>query len=249
MADLVAGFSVVYSSAAARHSRLARRASASYEHFDRRGLYLVTLTYRPGVEPRQSDITDARKLYLSRFKAAHPSSPVPRILWVRELTRAGNLHYHLVISSDFSPGFWDDSGIWPHGMTRCDTCTRDGRNVVAGYLLKYATKVDTKTMGGVWKSWRAYGFSGFSMSVKRSISYALLPYWARCAFVESDFLSVAKRTLVTGYRLCSGWSALAARVFEGRALDRTEVVMSWQGYCPVGYGHLAFQRLHPGVAV
>jgi len=207
-----------------RTKRLKHRARHTQTFWNHPKTWLVTLTYKPGQTPDKKQWTDARLRFRKWYKRVHCTEVEPKILWVRELTKKGVLHYHAVVNGLY-PGKWDKTGVWPHGMSqtklgRGDTCT--------AYLLKYASKIDSK-LTGEFRNWRMYGFTGLSQYERRSISYQLLPEWIRTTYKLSDIRSPSARVLNNGQRLQSGWtyggSAFAATL--GRGFDS----IVFLGYC------------------
>jgi len=127
-----------------RHRRIRRMRRCVIAHADtvrdlpgfRHQALLVTLTYRPDAGWDSKQV--ARYVDLTRKHLARRGVEL-RYQWVIELTRKGRPHYHLL--------FWvphgtripkpDESGHWPHGLTRVEVARRP-----VGYLVKYATKGD-----------------------------------------------------------------------------------------------------------
>ncbi|MEO5355315.1 MAG: hypothetical protein H7835_19175 [Magnetococcus sp. XQGC-1] len=158
------------------------------------------------------------------YKAVHCGKNAPKVLWVRELTKAGKLHYHAVINGEY-PGKWDALGIWPHGMSQVkkgegDTCT--------AYLLKYASKLDSKLTAD-FKHWRLYGFVGLSQEQRRTISYQMLPEWIRSTFPLEKIKSPSARLLHDGRKLQSGWTYGGASFAAGLPRGFDSIV--YVGYC------------------
>lgn len=80
-----------------------------------------------------------------------------RYVWVAELQKRGVLHYHAVF---FLPAGVimpraDKRGWWPHGMTNTLKATAP-----VAYLMKYASKADSKSIGGFPRGSRIYGIGG-----------------------------------------------------------------------------------------
>lgn len=209
-----------------RMKRLKHRARHTQAYWTEKKTYLVTLTYRPGRLPLKDDWSLSMQRFRKWYKSAHCGKNPPKVLWVRELTKRGALHYHAVINGCY-PGKWDKLGIWPHGMTQVkegkgDTCT--------AYLLKYASKLDSKLTGD-FKHWRLYGFTGLTQEQRRTVSYQMLPEWIRYTYTLDKIASPSARTLKTGQRLQSGWT------YGGSAyasmLPRGFDSLVFLGYCVV----------------
>ncbi|VTU36348.1 hypothetical protein E5CHR_04295 [Variovorax sp. PBL-E5] len=127
---------------------------------------MVTNTYRFGNEqwkPRHiSDYIRAVRLW---FAKRCPGQRL-RYTWVAEIQdgkhRAdgqgrGVIHYHAIFF--LPPGvrmpFADKKGWWPHGSTNTKKADKP-----IGYLMKYASKPDSKTIGGFPRGARIYGIGG-----------------------------------------------------------------------------------------
>lgn len=80
-----------------------------------------------------------------------------RYVWVAELQKRGVLHYHAVffLPAGVSMPRADKRGWWPHGMTNTLKATAP-----VAYLMKYASKVESKTIGGFPRGARIYGIGG-----------------------------------------------------------------------------------------
>lgn len=130
---------------------------------------MVTLTYagtNADWSPRHisSFLDHCRKHMKSR-------GHVFRYVWVAELQRRGVIHYHVAVW--LPPGLRlpkpDDSGWWPHGITRIEFA----RNAVP-YLLKYLSKDASKSFGSYPPGARLYGVGGLSAdaaNTRRWLSY------------------------------------------------------------------------------
>lgn len=141
-------------------------------------------------------------------------------VWVAELQQRGALHYHVVIwlPKGLTLPKPDKQGWWPHGHTRIEWA----RNPI-GYLIKYASKFDTKH--SLPKSTRLHGAGGFTATAKKIRRWLNLPTWLkRLAGVGSAFVRVKGSGLVerdTGVCMqspwrvsCSGGRVTATQVFE-----------------------------------
>lgn len=80
-----------------------------------------------------------------------------RYVWVAELQKRGVLHYHAVFFLPAGVGMprADKRGWWPHGMTNTLKATAP-----VAYLMKYASKADSKSIGGFPHGSRIYGVGG-----------------------------------------------------------------------------------------
>lgn len=143
--------------------------------------WMVTLTYRPGVQWRSDHLSEALQ------KCRHWTRKKGfafRYVWIGETQdgerRAdgvgrGVIHYHVVLWLPVgvrAPHF-DSRGWWPHGMTRKDPppSTRVANPV--GYLLHYLKK--DKDLSRMPKGARAYGVGGLDLSLRRCARWLRLP--------------------------------------------------------------------------
>lgn len=99
-----------------------------------------------------------------------------RYVWVAELQQRGALHYHVLL--------WlprglclpkpDKQGWWPHGSTRIEWARKP-----AGYLAKYASKLDSKVGIGFPPGARLHGKGGLEDFGRSVAQWFNLPTWAR----------------------------------------------------------------------
>lgn len=163
-----------------------------------RTAWMVTLTYRPGVDWDGSHLRFAFK----RFRNWSRSCGGARYLWVAELQQRGAVHYHLI--AWLPPGVvmpkWDISGWWPHGMTRSEQLLTG-----IGYVLKYLSKVSH--FHKFPKGLRLCGSGGFSSEARAVRSWKNLPQWARDTFGVGEVTRRACGLVVraTGEILESPW--------------------------------------------
>lgn len=147
--------------------------------------WMVTFTYRPGVDWSAKHVSEAlRSFYHWCKKHGHAS----RYVWIAEIQdgkrRADGvgrqvIHYHAVVwlpAGVRCPHF-DRRGWWPHGMTRTDPPVQ-AKNPV-GYLLAYLKK--DKELSAMPKGARAYGVGGLDHAMRRARRWLGLP-----AFVQGN---------------------------------------------------------------
>lgn len=175
--------------------------------------WMVTFTYRDGVQWRPEHVADA--LRCMRKWCAKKGIPF-RYVWVIEphegKRRADGVartddqgravpHYHCVVWLPVRvrcPHF-DNRGWWPHGMTRADPPVPEQVRNPVGYLLHYLKK--DKDLSGMPKGARAYGVGGLDYSLRRARRWLGLP-----AFVQgnSDIGDDWKRAVGGGWISPSG---------------------------------------------
>lgn len=172
---------------------------------------MLTLTYRDvdGFCPRHvSELLNRIRGWLERRgRKLH-------YVWVAELQQRGALHYHIVIwlPKGLTLPKPDKQGWWPHGHTRIEWA----RNPI-GYLIKYASKLDTKHE--LPKGARLHGSGGIDQTGKQIRRWVNLPTWLKsiagvnCAFVRIKGSGLVERA--TGVCMPSPWrvSCHAGRVF------------------------------------
>jgi hypothetical protein len=131
----------------------------------------VTLTYRPGVDWQARHVTELCKHVRHWLERRGHRA---RYEWVAELTKAGAVHYHLIV--------WVPNGLtlpkpdkqrwWPHGLTRIETARRP-----VGYLAKYVSK--SSDANSFPRGLRLHGRGGLDDEGRRVVAWWLLPRYVR----------------------------------------------------------------------
>lgn len=134
---------------------------------------MLTLTYREvgAWSPRHiSELLQRARVWLHRR-----GFPL-RYVWVGELQQRGALHYHVVIwlPRGLTLPKPDKQGWWPHGSTRIEWARKP-----AGYLAKYASKLDSKVGLGFPRGARLHGRGGLEAFGRAVAQWFNLPQWAR----------------------------------------------------------------------
>jgi len=135
--------------------------------------FMVTLTYREGVEWRPRHLSACRKLLAQWLK----KRGIPcRYVWVAELQKRGAVHYHLALflPPDVYLPSADLAGWWPHGSTR----TERARAAVP-YLMKYLSKGSPAEALQLPQGARMYGVGGLEHSLRRARRWLGLPGFVR----------------------------------------------------------------------
>lgn len=174
--------------------------------------YMVTLTYRPGVEWGPYHISNCLGCYRNWAKE---NGFFLRYVWVAEIqaNRYQNgallgecVHYHLLIwvpAHLYCPKP-DKVGFWGHGMTQ----TVVARKPVS-YLTKYATKGKDVFFP---KGLRTHGAGGLSATSRLERTWWSLPRWVRILFDQSAIPRRQKGggfiSRASGVVLKSIWSVL-----------------------------------------
>ena len=178
---------------------------------------LLTLTYHKvdGFRPRHiSQLFNHIRNWIGRRGYAF------HFVWVAELQQRGALHYHVIVwlPRGLTLPKPDKQGWWPHGFTKIEWA----RNAV-GYLLKYASKFDTKHQ--LPKGARLYGSGGLDATGKQICRWVNLPTWLKpLAGVGSRFMRIKGCGLVerdTGVCVPSPWrvSCSAGKVSATKIFD------------------------------
>ena len=134
---------------------------------------MLTLTYRDvaGWHPRHiSELLGRIRVWMRRrgFRM--------RYVWVAELQQRGALHYHAVLwlPRGLTLPKPDKQGWWTHGSTRIEWARKP-----AGYLAKYASKLDSKVGVGFPPGARLHGRGGLEELGRSVAQWFNLPQWAR----------------------------------------------------------------------
>lgn len=147
--------------------------------------WMVTLTYRPGVDWASNHVQKALLAYRNWCRSKGIAC---RYVWIAEIQdgkrRADGvgrnvIHYHAVVWLPVGvrcPHF-DRRGWWPHGMSRTDPPVQSKNPV--GYLLHYLKK--DKELAAMPKGARAYGVGGLDHAARRARRWLGLP-----AFVQGN---------------------------------------------------------------
>ncbi|CAN7598198.1 rolling circle replication-associated protein [Variovorax paradoxus] len=180
---------------------------------------MVTLTYagdNSDWKPRH--VSDYIRKVREWFKDRCPGERL-RYVWVAELQQRGVIHYHAVffLPAGVRMPQADRKGWWPHGMTNTLKATAP-----VAYLMKYASKVESKTIGGFPRGSRIYGIGGLDAPGAAFKRWVLWP-----AYVQGN-ASVADR-----FRPAPGGGYLNAQTGEFLASE----------FAPTGGGFSSFIRV------
>lgn len=153
-------------------------------------IWMQTLTYagtnanwRPEHISRYLDAM--RKWHYSRT-----GSKTLRYAWVAELQKRGVIHYHVIVWLDagLTPPMGDkpwrrtdrrgvahwEPPMWAHGMSR-----RDKSTAPVAYLMKYASKVESKNVGSFPHGARIHGAGGMDASGRAIRRWVLWPSYVQ----------------------------------------------------------------------
>lgn len=175
--------------------------------------WMITPTYRPGVEWQPEHITG---LLNSMRKWADRQGFKLRYVWVAEIQqgrwmRGDSLlgecvHYHLLIwcPACISPPKPDKQGWWKHGMTQ-----RIRVKKPLSYLLKYSSKGSDV---GFPKGLRIHGCGGLCVLARNHRTWWMSPRWVRVLWSDSD---LPRRAVGGGWvsRVTGEWLPSIYKVF------------------------------------
>lgn len=198
--------------------------------------YMVTLTYRPGVEWGPRHISECLGAYR---KWAAGNGFFLRYVWVAEVqaNRYQNgallgecVHYHLLVwvPAHLDCPKPDKAGFWVHGMTQ-----RVAARKPVSYLTKYATKGKDVCFP---KGLRTHGAGGLSVTARSERTWWGLPRWVRVLFDQSD---IPRRNVgggfisrASGFVVKSIWSVLndGGTFFCWLRDDLHKILSPWQLY-------------------
>lgn len=129
-----------------------------------------------------------------------------RYVWVAELQQRGVIHYHCVfwLHKGITMPKADKRGWWPHGWSNTKKATRP-----VGYIMKYVSKIEQKTIGGFPHGCRIYGVGGLAKSGRDCKRWVLWPSYVRQNAAAGDPFKPAEGGGFihsgTGERLLSEW--------------------------------------------
>lgn len=153
-------------------------------------IWMQTLTYR-------GDNRNWRPEHISRYldamrkwHYARTGSKTVRYAWVAELQERGVIHYHVIVwlergltppKGDMPWHSKDRKGVkewhapmWPHGMSR-----RDKATAPVAYLMKYASKIESKNVGTFPHGARIHGAGGLDPSGRAIRRWVLWPAYVQ----------------------------------------------------------------------
>ena len=134
---------------------------------------MLTLTYRKVGEWNPKHISELlQRIRVWVRRRGHGL----RYVWVAELQQRGALHYHLLLwlQRGLTLPKPDKQGWWTHGSTRIEWARKP-----AGYLAKYASKLDSKAGIGFPRGARLHGRGGLDDFGSSVAQWFNLPQWAR----------------------------------------------------------------------
>lgn len=160
-------------------------------------IWMQTLTYA-------GDNRDWKPEHISRFLDAlrkwhysRTGSKTTRYAWVAELQQRGVIHYHVIVwlSSGLTPpkpdtawrrrdkqgNVYVEPPMWPHGMSN-----RLRSTAPVAYLMKYASKIESKNIGRFPHGARIHGAGGLDPSGRSIRRWVLWPAYVQGNASVSD---------------------------------------------------------------
>lgn len=150
---------------------------------------MVTLTYRGDNDDwKPRHVSDYIRKVRAWFADRCPGERL-RYVWVAELQQRGVIHYHAVffLPAGVRMPQADRRGWWPHGFTNTLKATAP-----VAYLMKYASKVQSKTIGGFPRGARIYGLGGLDRAGAAFKRWVLWPAYVQGNASVSDRFRPAK---------------------------------------------------------
>lgn len=153
-------------------------------------IWMQTLTYRGDNRNWRPEHISRYLDAMRRWHYARTGSKKLRYAWVAELQQRGVIHYHVICwlaagltppKGDIAWSSVDRRGVkqwnppmWPHGMTR-----RDKSTAPVAYLMKYASKVDSKNVGSFPRGARIHGAGGMDATGRAIRRWVLWPAYVQ----------------------------------------------------------------------
>jgi len=153
-------------------------------------VWMQTLTYRGTNADWRPEHISRYLDALRKWHYARTGSKTVRYAWVAELQKRGVIHYHVIVwldagmtppKGDMPWRSTDRQGLvqwhppmWPHGMSR-----RDKSTAPVAYLMKYASKVESKNVGSYPHGARIHGAGGMDASGRAIRRWVLWPAYVQ----------------------------------------------------------------------
>lgn len=108
-----------------------------------------------------------------------------RYVWCAELQKRGVIHYHVVVWLDNSltppkaDRPWKNKGRWEPPMWRQGMSNRLESHAPVAYIMKYASKIETKNVGGFPRGARIHGCGGLDVTGRGIRRWVLWPAYVQ----------------------------------------------------------------------
>lgn len=153
-------------------------------------IWMQTLTYAGTNKDWRPEHISRYLDGLRKWHYAVTGSKAVRYAWVAELQQRGVIHYHVIVwlengltppKGDMAWKRRDKAGLvhweppmWPHGMSN-----RKKATAPVAYLMKYASKVESKNVGGFPHGARIHGAGGMDASGRAIRRWVLWPAYVQ----------------------------------------------------------------------
>jgi len=153
-------------------------------------IWMQTLTYAGTNRDWRPEHISRYLDAMRKWHYAVTGSKSLRYAWVAELQQRGVIHYHVIVwlaggltppKGDIAWKRRDKAGLvhweppmWPHGMTRRDLSTAP-----VAYLMKYASKVESKNVGSFPHGARIHGAGGMDATGRAIRRWVLWPAYVQ----------------------------------------------------------------------
>lgn len=149
-------------------------------------VWMQTLTYAGDNRDWKPEHISGYLHQLRRWHYAKTGSNKVRYAWVAELQQRGVIHYHLIcwLPGGLTPPKPDtpwrhpkygmQAPMWPHGMSN-----RLKATAPVAYLMKYASKIESKTVGSFPHGARIHGAGGLDPSGRCIRRWVLWPAYVQ----------------------------------------------------------------------
>ena len=166
----------------ARVSRLQKAIGVAAKWIDvsnskrKQNLFMVTLTYKNADDWRADHMSKYISCVRTWYSRKRPGIAL-KYCWVAELQQRGAVHYHIIYWLDRSITMRkaDKAGWWKHGSSNTEPAFK-----AVGYIMKYASKTDSKTAGKFPKGCRLYGVGGLGKEGRKIKKHVMLPEYVSC---------------------------------------------------------------------
>lgn len=148
-------------------------------------VWMQTLTYAGDNSQWRAEHISRYLDALRKWHYSRTGTKKVRYVWCAELQKRGVIHYHVVIWLDNSltPPMadrpWKNKGrceapMWRHGMTN-----RLESHAPVAYIMKYASKIETKNVGGFPRGSRIHGCGGLDVVGRGIRRWVLWPSYVQ----------------------------------------------------------------------
>lgn len=160
-------------------------------------IWMQTLTYKGDNRNWRPEHISRYLDALRRWHYARTGSRTTRYAWVAELQERGVIHYHVIVwlsaglvppkpdtpwrRTDKRGNVTHEPPMWPHGMSN-----RQRSTAPVAYLMKYASKIESKTVGSFPHGARIHGAGGMDPTGRSIRRWVLWPAYVQGNAAVSD---------------------------------------------------------------